>query len=75
MKTFIVAVFVHRCENSNQKLPYEVTAYLRDYNPKWSGYNKVNILGKDGADAKRRAIQTIKTQLVIQPDMVNVSNL
>ena len=75
MKEFNVAVFVHKYENSSRKFPYQVTAYLRDYSPEWTGYNNIKTFAKNGAEAKRRAVRIVKTQLSIQPNMLNVSTL
>lgn len=74
MKSFNVAVFVHKHENSKRKSPYQVLAYLRDYSPEWSGYNNVHIFAENGTEAKKRAVRIIKTQLSVQPSMVNITN-
>ena len=73
MKTYNVAVFVSKTENSKRKFPYQCTAYLRDYNTEWPGHNNVKIMGENGQDAKKRALRIIKTQLSFCPRIVNVS--
>lgn len=75
MKEFNVAVFVNKIENAKRKFPYQISAYTLWYNPEWKGYNNVKTFAKNGTEAKRRAIKIIKTQLSIQPSMVNVSSL
>jgi hypothetical protein len=76
MKEFNVAVFVHKHENPKRhKFPYKVLAYLRDYNPEWSGYNKVSVYAKNGSAAKNIAIKIIKARLAIDLSNINISAL
>lgn len=45
-----------------------VTAYLRDYNPQWSGCIEYWVAAYNGDEAKRAAIKERKTELVKSGD-------
>jgi hypothetical protein len=70
MEKYKVAVFVHEKQCGKK---YEITAYLRDFNPSWPGYNDVTIHAENGPQAKRLAKIIVRQGLEKQHLSFNVA--
>ena len=58
-----VAVFPYR-----GKRGYRFNAYTRIYNPEWEGCNLVDVEAANGNEAKKLAVDIIRTRLTLGTD-------